>query len=253
MAEDQIYLVQEGDCISSIAEDHGFFWKTLWDLNPALKQKRKNPNALKPGDEVKIPAKRIHQHSASADQKHTFVKKGTPAKIRLVVEKDDFPVKNKPYNLTIDGKVYQGQTDGNGLLEVKIKPNARQGTLEIEGLTFDLIMGGLDPDDEVSGLQDRLKNLGFYHGEINGQMDDETQDALKEFQSFKGLEATGENNDQTKSALAKHHDEPHAAPPQPSAAAEQSSASDSSAPAESPSEEGSEPPDNVGEEDSDES
>jgi hypothetical protein len=248
MAEEEAYIVQQGDCISSIAEEHGFFWKTLWNHNLDLKKTRKNPNALLAGDELIIPAKRIHQHTAATDKKHTFVKKGTPAKFRLVVEKDDFPIKNKRFSLTIDGKVHTGQTDGTGLLEVAIQPNARRGTLEIEGLTFDLVLGGLDPDDEISGLQDRLSNLGFYHGEVNGEMDEATQDALKEFQSFKGLETTGEVDDQTRSALAKHHDEPHAAPPEPAAAQEEDSSSGSTnAPAESPAEEGSEPPDDVGE------
>ena len=61
MAED--YTVQSSDCMSSIAYENGFFWKTLWNLpdNTALKAQRKNPNVLMTGDIVHIPPKTAHQ------------------------------------------------------------------------------------------------------------------------------------------------------------------------------------------------
>jgi N-acetylmuramoyl-L-alanine amidase len=59
------HTVKQGDCISSIAHETGFFWETLWNHpdNAKLKQLRKNPNALLPGDVVSIPDQRVKQES----------------------------------------------------------------------------------------------------------------------------------------------------------------------------------------------
>ena len=41
------YTVKQGDCISSIADQMGFFWDTVWNdpNNEQLRNRRKNPNA----------------------------------------------------------------------------------------------------------------------------------------------------------------------------------------------------------------
>jgi N-acetylmuramoyl-L-alanine amidase len=63
----------------------------------------------------------------------------------------------------------------------------------------------LNPADYVSGIQARLKNLGDYKGEINGNMDDASRDAIRRFQERSGLEATGQANAATKNALLQLH------------------------------------------------
>jgi hypothetical protein len=85
MTED--YIVEQGDCISSVAYERGFFWETLWNHldNGDLKQQRKDPNLLMEGDAVHIPDLNLKTVSGATEKKHTFKLKGVPAKLRLQV------------------------------------------------------------------------------------------------------------------------------------------------------------------------
>ncbi len=205
------YEVQPGDCISSIAEQYGFYWRTLWEANAQLKSLRKNPNVLFPGDIVKIPDQVEKNLSRAADQPHTFVKKGSPAKFRLIVERHNVPLANRRYILEIDGKVFEGRTDGKGLLEVGINPAASTGHLRLpdDQLECALALGHLDPLAEVKGVQQRLQNLGFLEGEPDGEMNDDTRDALMYFQSSVNLPPTGDLDDATRDKLLQMQDEVH--------------------------------------------
>lgn len=203
------HKVRQGDCISSIAEKNGLFWQTLWDANPDLQQIRNDPNLLQPGDIVLVPEKREGEQSGATEQKHTFRKKGVPAKLRLILEHNDQPLKNKPYVLKVDGRLVEGTTDDRGFLEQPISPLAKKAEIEIEDLHFEFLLGSMDPIEETTGIQARLQNLGFYDGDIDGDAGPLTSAALAEFQAFSNLEATGELDDSTRTQLFSRQDEEH--------------------------------------------
>jgi len=194
------HQVKQGECILSIAVEHGLFWETLWNHpdNSELKSKRKNPNELLPGDAVVIPDKEIKRESCGADQHHKFVKKGVPAKVRLKITRDDKPRANQPFTINIDGKYTSGQTDGDGMIEVAIPPNAVRGELKVgegndeEGYQF--LFGTVDPIDTENGVKGRLRSLG-YDDSMN------YADLLKEFQQKEGLSASGQLDANTKAKL----------------------------------------------------
>jgi N-acetylmuramoyl-L-alanine amidase len=206
------YVVQQGDCISSIAYAHGFFPQTLWNHedNSELKRCRKNPNVLLPGDRVTIPRRQEKQEAGATERRHRFRRKAIPERlrIRLLDEKGD-PRKNLSYKLTIDGKVRQGKTDGRGLLNEPIAPNAREGVLVIgEGAladTFPLLLGHTDPVTTAAGVQKRLKNLGWNCGPEDGVLRHETRWAIEQFQSRHGLTVTGLLDDATREKLLEVH------------------------------------------------
>lgn len=180
------YQVKSGDCLSSIAFDHGFFPDTLWNHseNASLKQNRKKMNHLEKGDLVKIPEKEEKEESAASEQKHRFRKKGVPAKLKLKILKQDAvdaqtestqsttpeaasqvdaryeepaeptgmteePWRDCPFTLIIDGESFEGFTDGQGFLEISIPPNAQNGNLT---------MNPNEPDQRIYPLQ--LGSLG---------------------------------------------------------------------------------------------
>jgi hypothetical protein len=239
------YTVQPGDCIGSLAEANGLLWQTVWDHseNTALKEKRKDPNILFPGDVVFIPEIRLRIETKPVDQKHKFIRKGIPAKIRLRIMKApepsqtaasrgtagesgarhfeagdpepeppqaDEPRSNTPYVLNIDGTLTNGKTDADGYVEIPISPLAREGTLTLDPGTLKetaipLQLGHLDPLDEISGVKQRLVNLGFGCGDLTNEVTDNFCAALSAFQEARGLEVTGELDQTTRNAIKDAH------------------------------------------------
>jgi hypothetical protein len=203
------YTVKQGDCISSIAFKYGFFPDTIWNdsKNSDLKQRRNDPNVLFPGDEVWIREKEHKEESCATEKRHRFKRKGVPEFLIVQLKIDDEPIANEPYVLEIDGALSEGRTDGDGKVEITIPPNANKGkiTLRESGDEYELELGCLDPITEISGVQARLRNLGFECGPIDGKLGSKTQSALREFQKHNKLDATGDLDDETRQKLKESH------------------------------------------------
>ncbi|HKE23593.1 MAG TPA: peptidoglycan-binding domain-containing protein [Bryobacteraceae bacterium] len=207
------YVVAEDECLNSIAIRYGFFWKTLWDLpeNTDLKVQRKDHNVLLPGDRIHIPSLRSREEPCATDQLHRFVRKGTPSrlKLRLLHLGSAEGFANKSYRLVLDGHPVEGTVDGEGRIDIPIDPGARGGVLTVEDHEFEVRIGGVDPIDSTTGVQQRLASLGFdLHGCSSGDWDDATIEALKKFQSAHVLEnddeePSGEFDDRTRAKLAE--------------------------------------------------
>jgi peptidoglycan hydrolase-like protein with peptidoglycan-binding domain len=56
-------------------------------------------------------------------------------------------------------------------------------------------------DDLTRAIQQRLKDQGFYYGEVDGQGGEETSAAIRRFQIRHGLQVTGQLNDETLHSL----------------------------------------------------
>ena len=203
------YKVKQGDCISSIADKYGHFLKKLWDHpnNAELKEKRKDPNALYPGDIVFIPDKEEKLEPIATERKHRFRKNGVPVWLRLRLLNSGESRANESYILDIDGILYSGTTNADGDLECSIPPGAKRGRLRVgeEQDEYILELGCVDPITEISGVQERLNNLGFDCGAADGVMRSETQAALIEFQKKHDLPQSGEPDIETQNKLLKAH------------------------------------------------
>ncbi len=198
------YEVKQGDCIFSIAVEHGFFADTIWNHpnNAELKKKREDPNVLLPGDVVFVRDKQIKEVSEPTNQVYKFRCKNTPKTLSIQLKYIDTPLKNLDYTIEIDGQERKGKTDGEGWLKQSIAPNAKVAKVILpDGTKYELKLGNLDPVDEITGLQGRLNSLGLYEGSVNGRMDDKTKTALAVFQLINELEVTGEADETTKDLL----------------------------------------------------
>lgn len=207
------HVVSPGDCINSIADQHGFFWETIWNhpSNQALKQLRENPNALLKGDRVFVPDPRKKEVQCSPTKRHTFRLKGVPVRFNLrVLDAQGQARAGVPYTLVVDGKTSQGTIPSDGNLSEIIKANAKKAKLTLsprgaEKEEYEFQLGHMNPADDNAGVQGRLKNLGYYEGPLSGSSDEATIEAIRQFQEASGLPVTGEADAATQATLAKRH------------------------------------------------
>ncbi|HWA24635.1 MAG TPA: LysM domain-containing protein [Lacunisphaera sp.] len=206
------YTVEPGDCIDSIAFQHGFAAATIWNhgSNSALKSRRKNPNTLVPGDIVHIPDLTLKNKSCAAETRHRFKRKSVPVKLNVQFEFNGKARSAVPYNVEVDGVVKSGKTDGDGWIRLPIAPNAREARIELrpkdaEPEHFFLQLGCLEPVDTIIGQKARLKNLGFFDGDLTPDATPDFKAALAAFQAAFKLSPTGSADDATQGKLRAEH------------------------------------------------
>ncbi|WP_437512963.1 peptidoglycan-binding protein [Sorangium sp. So ce1099] len=204
------HIVQKGEGLSKLAQRYGFAPETIWEhpRNAELKKLRRDGNILLPGDELWIPDKTPKDVTASTGARHRFRLKGVPAKLRLQVFKNEEPRKGLSYRLVVDGSELLGTTDGDGFLEVYVSPGAERGQLFLgDERPITIRFGSLAPAGELLGVQNRLRNLGFFRGPCDGASSRRLRSAVAAFQARCGLPPTGEIDDTTRARLRAIHDD----------------------------------------------
>ncbi len=201
------YTVQQKECLANLAAQFGFSWKTIWNhpQNAQLKQKRKNPNVLLPGDLLFIPERKLKEVSAASQQLHKFKKKREKVMFRLRLLEEGEPRRNVDYTLQVGDLTLRGTTNGDGKLEHEIPADATEAVLTTAEDSYSFQLGGLDPVEEISGMQHRLQNLGYLAEAADGELNDSTRAALRDFQEKNGLTVNGEFTDETKNKLLELH------------------------------------------------
>ncbi|MGH9405567.1 MAG: peptidoglycan-binding protein [Terriglobia bacterium] len=201
------HTIESSECISSIALENGLFWETIWNhpQNADLKQRRKDPNILFPGDVLFIPDLELKQELRSTETHNCFVKRNNLVILRLRLLDDFKPRAGLKYTLVINGISFSGQTDGEGHLRQHIPADATGALLLTAEDAYNVDIGVLDPIMENSGVQHRLSNLGYLSEAATGEIDDATTAALSRFQKEHGLNATGDLNQETRNKLQSVH------------------------------------------------
>ena len=214
----QTYTVEQGDCLASIAAQSGFRdpAKIFNDAgNEELRKQRPNWNVLDEGDTVFVPDPQPRVQQGATDASHRFELRKPKVKLVLKLLSDrDEVLAGAKCQLVIDGEAQSLTSDGGGFIRVPIDPELMSAELyvwaddagaEIPSDAFLLELGGLPPTDSDSGVQARLVNLGFFCGEVDGEVGKRTQYAIKAFQLKKNLDITGDLDDQVRSQLEQAH------------------------------------------------
>lgn len=203
------HRVQQGECLSTIADRYGFRWRRVWEHpdNEALRELRKSPNVLHPGDVVHVPDRELKNESAPTGKRTPFVLAQDRVKLHVRIVESEEPVANTAYTLEIDGTPQEGTTDGDGIVDVDLPLGAQRARLTLAGRIDEYILrlGRIDPVGELTGVQARLHNLGFYEAATDGRPSERLTAAIREFQTIQALEVTGEIDDPTRDKLVALH------------------------------------------------
>ena len=174
-------------------------------------QAAENPNLLYPGDIVEIPEQKPTVFECDTGKTHNFELK--PRKRKLGVELEEkagVPIADMPATLVVSSdEKYETTSDKDGVLEFELPLQTKRALLQAGGSVRQIRIGDLNPlqdapDGGVSGVQARLKNLGFFSGVINGGLGPETEAAMAAFRASLP-EDPGEDFHDLMKALEKAH------------------------------------------------
>jgi hypothetical protein len=204
------HQVEKDEHVAAIAAQYGFHsFTTIWDhpKNAEIRQLHENPHVLKPGDTVFIPDHSKSKATRATGDLYQFTLKSDPIKLRIkLLSFIGDPLDGAACTLTVDGAETNLKSDADGFVEMVIPPATRAATLTTDDQQYELIVGGLDPIDTPSGLQARMRNLGYDldAGDEENRVDpDQLRFAIELFQYDQELPITGEADEQTKLAIQK--------------------------------------------------
>ena len=211
------HRVSQGETLVSISDQYGFFVDSIWEAseNAELRAKRRTRNALLPGDIVFIPDKRRAVVAAATDRRHSFKRRGIPARLRVQIRVAGEPRANEHFRLALgsSSEEIQGTTDADGVVDVPLPTRVGRVLLwlgdDVHAIALDV--GHMDPVEEPSGVAKRLVNLGHLTPgapvvDDGGGHSKAVVRAIKRFQLAQDLEPTGELDAQTEAALIEVHD-----------------------------------------------
>lgn len=211
------HIVKQGETLASIGLKYQFAdWNEIYqhEANSRFREFRKDPNCIAPGDVLYIPEAEPIVYKFVTDQKHVIKVKVPKQKVKIrFLDVQNKAIQTVRYELHIKNGVIEGSTS-SGLIEeeipvrdnqtvhLKIWPDEKNPDISQE---YQIMVGGLDPTEEISGIQGRLQNLGYYGVMVDNDYGEYTVEAILEFQADYDLPLTGEMDAQTLAKLNEIH------------------------------------------------
>jgi len=186
----KVHKVKAGEDMITIAQEyHIADWEALYNhtLNERLRKYRPNPMCLETGDVVLIPDLEPQILRLATNKIHTIeIQRPKRYFSTQLLGSENKPLSNIKYEFAMGEETIAGQTDSEGRIEEPMPVDCQSATLSIWPnpgddrikKTLPVQIGALDPTDTVTGMQQRLKNLGKYQGKVDGIFGPMTNSAL---------------------------------------------------------------------------
>jgi len=129
-----------------------------------------------------------------------------------LVDVDNTVYGNVPYLMHVGEDIIEGQATADGIVQANVPENITTVKLVVQPydddpddtVSYHIRVGKLDPIDQATGQQGRLRNLGYDTGAIDGDIGTVTQNALTQFQYRQQLELSAAFDDTTRHKLQFH-------------------------------------------------
>jgi N-acetylmuramoyl-L-alanine amidase len=210
-SETKPHVVGPGDYLTAIAYAAGVTVDDIWNdpANAQLKELRSNPEMLAPGDVVYVPVVERKFEPVSVGEAAQMMADPTKVKVNVVLEMRDDDGQNvlagKTFRIEgLGGDRVENPIGPDGAVSFEVPATTREVVLVVDEMSLKLpvLVGGMDPVNEASGLHQRLRHLGYTDGDA-GEYD--LGDAIRAFQQDQNIEASGDSDAATLQALVDKH------------------------------------------------
>lgn len=219
------YIIRHGDHLRRVCFERGLDPDAVWAHgdNADLRARRPSMDVLAAGDLVWLsdsPQTGLDFQGGSTNRYKATV---PTTRVHLVLQRDGEPLAQEPYRVEGLRAPLEGVTGDDGAVAFDAPITAREAKLLLpkRNAVHPIVIGGLDPVEEDSGVRQRLAHLG-YLGFVSGHLTDldlvaarpsparhadtdAQRTAIEHFQRDHNLEVTGVLDDTTRAALESAH------------------------------------------------
>ena len=209
----QPYVVRQGDYLAKLAFVHGFDAEEVWNdaKNEEIRGRRPDHNILAPGDIVYLPVKKKEGLPIVKGTTNKYSARVPKVDVNLVFKNaDGTPLSEEPYEIRGAPPASDPlATDADGHLTIQVPVTVREVCIVFPERHFSYTarIGDLDPSNEMSGVAQRLRNLGHLARDASSpeMAADDVRAAIAAFQAETGASSTGALDAETQSALFEIH------------------------------------------------
>jgi hypothetical protein len=209
------YVIRQGDHVPKLAAKMQFDAEAIWlhPQNATLRSRRMDMHILCPGDVLYVPEPPSRRWlSVTVGAMNRFVATVPTVALKVTFADAGRPLASKPCRVRELSNLGDLTTNGAGQLAFQAPVTTEILTIEFPTarLVHELHVGHLDPVTELSGVFQRLQNLGYTSIDprsIGVDLDEDSiRDPVARFQSDQGDSApSGDIDDETRKNLETAH------------------------------------------------